>query len=203
VAFGGTVTAVSATIFTVGHSNKPLADFLGLLRAHGIRRVLDVRRFPGSRRWPHFGSARLAKSMAEEGIGYVGLPGLGGRRQPREDSPHTAWRVEAFRGYADFMDTPEFATGLAEAERLARETPPGVRGTARTPAYASLMCAEALPWRCHRSLIADALVVRGWDVRDVISEGEARIHRLPGFARVEEGRLIYDGVAESPGRLDL
>ena len=170
-----------STVFTVGHSNKPLADFLSLLRAHGIRRILDVRRFPGSRRWPHFGAASLAQSLAAEGIGYVGLPGLGGRREPREDSPHTAWRVAAFRGYADFMDTPEFADGVAAVERLASET------------TSSLMCAEALPWRCHRSLIADALVVRGWDVRDVISETEARVHRVPEFARVDGGRLIYDG----------
>ena len=172
-----------STIWTVGHSNQSLEDFLRLLRAHGIRRILDVRRFPGSRRWPHFGAARLSKSLADEGIDYAGLPGLGGRREPREDSPHTAWRVEAFRGYADFMDTPEFAAALAEAERLARDSP------------SSLMCAEALPWRCHRLLIADALVVHGWDVRDVISEREARVHRLPDFARVEGDRLIYDAEA--------
>ncbi len=188
---------MSPTIFTVGHSNKPLEDFLGLLRAHGIRRILDVRRFPGSRRWPHFGAASLSKSLEAEGVGYAGLPGLGGRREPREDSPHTAWRVAAFRGYADFMDTPDFAAGLADAERLARETPAGVWGTARAPAHAALMCAEALPWRCHRSLIADALVVRGWEVRDVISDGEARVHRLPAFARVEGERVIYDGAGES------
>jgi uncharacterized protein (DUF488 family) len=168
------------SLFTVGHSNKPLEDFLGLLRAHGIRRVLDVRRFPGSRRWPHFGAASLSQSLAADGIGYVGLPDLGGRRTPREDSPHTAWRVEGFRGYADFMDTPEFAAALAGAEALARETP------------SALMCAEALPWRCHRSLIADALLVRGWDVRDVLSPTEARLHALPKFARREAGRLIYD-----------
>lgn len=169
------------TILTLGHSNKPLVDFLGLLQAHDIRRILDVRRFPGSRRWPHFGAARLAQSLAAEGVDYVGLPELGGRREPRGDSPHTAWRVDAFRGYADFMDTPEFANGVADVERLASET------------SSSLMCAEALPWRCHRSLIADALVVRGWEVRDVISEREARVHRLPEFARVVGGRLIYDG----------
>jgi uncharacterized protein (DUF488 family) len=172
---------MTSTVFTVGHSNKPLADFLGLLQAYGIRRILDVRRFPGSRRWPHFGAASLGQILAVEGIGYVGLPGLGGRREPRQDSPHTAWKVEAFRGYADFMDTPEFANGIAEVERLASEKP------------SALMCAEALPWRCHRSLIADALVLRGWDVRDVISDREARIHRLPDFARVEGASLIYDG----------
>ncbi len=176
-----------STIFTVGHSNKPLADFLSLLRAHGIRRILDVRRFPGSRRWPHFGAARLAQGLGAEGIDYVGLSELGGRREPREESPHTSWRVAAFRGYADFMDTPEFASGLAEVERLASEE------------VSSLMCAEALPWRCHRSLIADALVVRGWEVRDAISEGEARVHRLPEFARVEGARLVYDGRGEGKG----
>ena len=133
MAFGGTVTAVSATIFTVGHSNKPLADFLGLLRAHGIRRILDVRRFPGSRRWPHFGSARLAKSLAEEGIGYAGLPGLGGRRQPREDSPHTAWRVEAFRGYADFMDTPNSRPGSPRRNGSPARRRPGFGGSPGLP----------------------------------------------------------------------
>jgi len=168
-------------LFTVGHSNKPLDQFLSTLEAHGIARVLDVRRHPGSRKWPHFGSASLARSLADAGIGYVGLPELGGRRLPREDSPHTAWRVAAFRGYADYMDTPEFASAFARAEELARQ------------ARSTLLCAEALPWRCHRSLIADRFLVRGWEVRDIVSEREAGIHELPGFARVEGMRVIYDG----------
>lgn len=172
-------------IFTVGHSNKSLDEFLSILRAHSISRVLDIRRYPASRKWPHFAAAALAVSLPEAGIEYVGLPHLGGRRRPRPDSPHRAWRDEGFRGFADFMDTPEFAAGLAEVERLASERP------------SALMCAEALPWKCHRSLVADALTARGWEVRDVISAGEARPHRLPKFARREGDRVIYDA-AEIP-----
>ena len=172
-------------IFTVGHSNRPLADFVAILGAHGISRILDVRRYPASRKWPHFDAAALAESLREAGIEYVGLPHLGGRRRPRPDSPHVAWRDDSFRGFADFMDTPEFAEGLAQLEGLASEMP------------SALLCAEALPWKCHRSLIADALVAHGWEARDVISEKEARPHRIPKFARLEGKRLIYDVVGES------
>jgi uncharacterized protein (DUF488 family) len=167
-------------IFTVGHSNRSLDDFVSILKSHGISRILDVRRYPSSRKWPHFDAAALAVSLPGAGIDYVGLSHLGGRRRPRPDSPHVAWRDESFRGFADFMDTPEFAAGAAEVERLARERP------------SALMCAEALPWKCHRSLIADALVARGWKARDVISEKEAREHRIPKFGRVEGGRVVYD-----------
>ena len=172
-------------ILTVGHSNHSLETFVEILRAHGIARLLDVRRFPGSRRSPQFGAAELARALAAAGIEYVGLPELGGRRKPRRDSPHTAWREDAFRGYADFMDGPEFAAGLAEVERL---------GAEKTSA---LLCAEAVPWRCHRSLIADALVARGWEVEDVMSAASSRPHVLPGFARLEGTRVIYD-VGEPP-----
>ena len=152
-----------------------------MLRAHGLARPLDVRRFPASRRWPHFHAARLADSLAAVGIDYAGLPELGGRRRPRSDSPHTAWREEGFRGYADFMGAAEFCAGLARAMELASEK------------RSALMCAEALPWRCHRSLIADALVARGWEVVDIVSAREARPHRLPPFARADGESLIYDG----------
>jgi len=172
-------------IHTVGHSNKSLEDFLSLLKAHGISRILDVRRYPTSRKWPHFDAAALAESLRSAGVDYVGLPHLGGRRRPRPDSPHVAWRDDSFRGFADFMDTPEFAAGLAQLEPLASETP------------SALLCAEALPWKCHRSLIADALVARGWEARDVLSEKEARPHRIPKFARVEGERVIYDVVLEN------
>jgi uncharacterized protein (DUF488 family) len=174
-----------ARILTAGHSNHPLEAFLGILRAHGIARVLDVRRYPASRKWPHFGAAELARSLPEADIDYVGLPELGGRRKPLPDSPHTAWRQDAFRGYADFMDTPEFAGGLTNVERLAAEK------------RSTLLCAEAVPWRCHRSLIADALLARGWQVEDVISAASARPHALPAFARLEGTRVIYD-VGELP-----
>src|SRR4029077_5821242 len=141
------------------------------LAAHNIYIVIDVRRIPASRKWPHFNAAALAESLPSAGVEYVPLPELGGRRRPRPDSPHVAWRVEAFRGYADFVDTPEFAQGLARVIEAAS----GRR--------AALMCAEALPWRCHRALIADALLVKGWEVFDIVSEREARPHRLPDFAR--------------------
>jgi uncharacterized protein (DUF488 family) len=136
------------SIWTVGHSNHPLEKFLEILKAHRIERVIDVRRFPGSRRWPHFSAAGLSATLPASGIDYAGMPGLGGRRKANPDSPHTAWRVEAFRGYADFMDTPGFAASLERVEALAAEK------------RSALMCAEALPWRCHRSLIADALIAR-------------------------------------------
>lgn len=167
-------------IWTVGHSNHSIEEFLGILKAHGIEAVLDVRRFPASRKWPHFNAERLAESLPASGIEYAGEPELGGRRKAKPGSPHTAWRVEAFRGYADFMDTPEFAEGLERAMALGRER------------RSALMCAEALPWRCHRSLIADALFAREWEVFEILSEREARPHELPDFARLEGARVIYD-----------
>jgi uncharacterized protein (DUF488 family) len=176
-------------IFTVGHSNKTLEDFLRVLQAHGVERVLDVRRYPASRKWPHFNAAQLAQTLPLSGIEAVGLSELGGRRRARPDSPHTAWREASFRGYADFMDTPQFQEGLGRVVALAREKP------------SALMCAEALPWRCHRSLIADALLVRGWSVREILSAREARDRKLPEFARREGERVIYDvgqGAARIP-----
>jgi uncharacterized protein (DUF488 family) len=168
-------------IFTIGHSNHPIEKFLAILQAHQIERVIDVRRFPTSRRWPHFSQAPLAESLRSAGIEYVGMPELGGRRPPRPDSPHTAWRVEGFRGYADFMDTPQFELPIERARTLAAER------------RSALMCAEALPWKCHRSLIADALLAQGIEVTDILSETESRPHRLPDFARVEGRRVVYDG----------
>jgi uncharacterized protein (DUF488 family) len=172
----------AALIFSIGHSNRSLADFLAILKAHRIDRVLDVRRYPVSRKWPHFDGGPLAASLADAGIAYTGIPELGGRRKPRADSPHTAWREASFRGYADFMDTPGFEAGLARVLELAGspEARPG------------LMCAEAVPWRCHRSLIADALVARGVEVVDVTSATASRPHALPEFARVEGRRVVYD-----------
>ena len=169
------------SIWTVGHSNHPLEKFLSILECHNIDIVIDIRRFPASRKWPHFHARALGESLPARGIAYVGLPELGGRRAPRPDSPHTAWRVEAFRGYADFMDTPDFEAGLARLTAAAA----GKR--------AAILCAEALPWRCHRSLVADALTARGGQVLDIMNEREARPHELPDFARVEGTRVIYDG----------
>lgn len=173
------------SIFTVGHSNHPIERFQELLRAHRVERVLDVRRSPASRKWPHFNAESLARSLPAEAVEYIGLPELGGRRKPCSDSPHTAWRLEAFRGYADFMDTPDFGAGLERIMALGREK------------RSALLCAEALPWRCHRSLIADALMARGWEVFEILSAAEAKSRRLPAFARVERNRVIYD-VGELP-----
>lgn len=170
----------AASISTVGHSNHAIEKFLEILRAHGIRRLVDVRRNPGSRKWPHFNAGSLTESLPEAGIDYVPMPELGGRRKPRQNSPHTAWRVDAFRGYADFMDTPEFTSALDRAIALAGDAP------------TALMCAEALPWRCHRSLIADALLARGIPVLEILSEREARPRELPSFARLDGNRVIYD-----------
>ena len=172
-------------LFTVGHSNRSLADFLAILKAHGIDRILDVRRYPVSRKWPHFDAKPLADALAEAGVAYTGMPELGGRRKPRPDSRHRAWREEAFRGYADFTETAEFEAGLARVLDLAADSRP------------ALMCAEAVPWRCHRSLIADALVARGVEVVDVLAEKSSRPHALSKFGRVEDGRVVYD-VGELP-----
>lgn len=154
-----------------------------MLRHHGVRQILDVRRYPASRKWPHFDAAALERSLAEAGIVYRGMPELGGRRKPRPGSPHAAWREEGFRGFADFMDTEAFAAASARAETLALETP------------SALLCSEALPWKCHRSLIADSFLARGWEAFDILSPTQVRAHRLPAFARIEGTRVVYDGEA--------
>lgn len=167
-------------VYTIGHSTRTLADLLDLLGVHDVAGVADVRRFPASRRHPRFGREALAASLAAAGLAYDWLPELGGRRPARPDSPHTAWRVAAFRGYADHMDSPEFAAGLARLLALAAHRPTAV------------MCAEAVPWRCHRQLLADALVARGVEVRHVVDRAPARPHRLSPLARVVGDRIVYD-----------
>jgi len=140
-----------------------------------------VRRFPASRKWPHFDASSLAATLPVAGIDYAGMPELGGRRKADPDSPHHGWRTEAFRGYADYMDTAEFVAALEKAMALARERP------------TALTCAEALPWRCHRSVLADAFLARGWEVLEIVNEKPARPHELPSFARLEGERIVYDG----------
>lgn len=168
------------TVHTVGHSTLGADEFLALLRAHGIETIADVRRYPASRRHPHFAREPLAAALAQAGLAYVWLPALGGRRRGRPDSPHVAWRNESFRAYADHMDGEEFHAGLTALLALAAEHPTAV------------LCAEAVPWRCHRQLIADALVARGVDVRHVLGPGPAEAHRLTPFARLEGERVVYD-----------
>lgn len=172
-------------IWTVGHSNRSAEDFLALLEAAGIEQVADVRRFPASRRQPHVAAEALRASLGEAGIAYVHLPALGGRRgTPAEGSPNTGWRVASFAAYADHMATEAFHEGLETLEGLASE-----RRTA-------MMCSEAVPWRCHRRLIADALLVRGWEVLDILGPGRAEPHALTPFARLEGGALTYPASSE-------
>ena len=172
------------TIWTIGHSNRSFEEFRDLLRQSEIAQAADIRRHPGSRKWPHFGAAALAAALPEAGIGYLPMPELGGRRATRPDSPHTAWKSETFRGYADFLDGPEAGAALARLEEAGRKK--------RT----AFFCAEAVPWRCHRSLVADALTARGWEVFDILGPSSVRPHALPDFARVEDGRVLYDRPAE-------
>ncbi len=179
---------MSGGVFTVGHSNRALAAFIALLQAHGVEQVVDVRRFPTSRRHPHFNGPALAAALAAVGIGYRHIVALGGRRAPRPDSIHTAWRDVGFRGYADHMETPAFKAAL---EAIAREA---------MQVRIALMCAEALPWRCHRRLIADALLVRGIPVEHILDSHRREPHRLTPWARVEGTRLIYASRSE---RMDL
>jgi uncharacterized protein (DUF488 family) len=169
------------TLFTIGHSTHSAEHFIELLREHGIALLVDIRQFPGSRRHPHFAREQMAEWLPEAGIEYVHEVGLGGRRRGRDDSPHVYWQNESFRAYADYMQTPEFEAALERLIALARERP------------TAIMCSEALPWRCHRRLVADALVARGWEVRDILAH-KATPHLLDPHARVVGGQLIYDQV---------
>jgi uncharacterized protein (DUF488 family) len=171
-----------APVHTAGHSTRSSGELLDLLVAHDVERLVDVRRYPASRRHPQFSREALEAALAAAGIGYRHEPDLGGRRAPRPASPHTAWRVAAFRGYADHMETPEFTAALARLIGLAEQ------------ARVVILCAEAVPWRCHRRLIADALVARGVEVRHILGPGAAQPHALDPNARVlADGRLLYDG----------
>jgi uncharacterized protein (DUF488 family) len=166
-------------IFTIGHSNRPLEEFLALLRQNGIACLLDIRTVPKSRHNPQFGQDELAPSLRAAGIEYRYLRGLGGLRRPRPDSPNGAWRNTSFRGYADYMQTQEFADNVEAVKALGATMP------------CALMCAEAVPWRCHRSLVADALVVRGVHVDDIIGPQPPRPHKLTPFAHVDGLAITY------------
>ena len=172
-------SASAADVFTIGHSTRELDDFLAVLAAHGIEAVLDVRRFPGSRRLPRFAEDALAASLEARGIAYRWIPELGGRRRAVPESRNAGWRHPAFRAYADHMATAEFADGLVELLAVAH----GVR--------TAIMCAEVLWWRCHRRLIADALVALGHRVWHIRGAEPAAPHRLAAPARLVRGALDY------------
>lgn len=179
--------AAGCSVLTIGHSRRALEDFVALLSAHGVRRLLDVRTVPRSRHNPQFNQEVLPAALAQAGIGYEHVKGLGGFRHARADSPNAGWRTLSFRGYADYMQTPEFAAELAALiERARRER-------------VALMCAEAVPWRCHRSLIADALLVQGVASAEIVSATRLQAHGLTSFAKVEGGALSYPPDAQGEG----
>ncbi len=168
-----------ARVLAVGHSTRPQEELLDLLRANGVAILADIRTVPRSAHNPQFNSEVLADELSRAGIRYVHLPRLGGLRHARRDSPNGAWRNASFRGFADHMLTPEFQEGLVQLRSLAQE------GTV------ALMCAEAVPWRCHRSLVADALLAHGVLVQHIVGKGRTRPHRLTPFAQVEGRRVTY------------
>lgn len=177
--FHGAVGASPAALWTIGHSTHPIDEFRDILRAHRITRVADVRRFAGSKRHPQFNPTELQASLGVAGIGYTPMVELGGRRTPLAESPHSAWRNEAFRGYADHMDTAEFVTAACSLAALARIE------------RVSVMCAEGPWWRCHRAMIADYFKAHGWDVQHIIGTAAAKKHPYTPVARIVDGRLTY------------
>jgi uncharacterized protein (DUF488 family) len=172
-------------LFTIGHSTHSTEEFIALLHAHRIRHLVDVRSIPKSRHVPQFNSDALASSLRSGGIEYSHLKALGGRRHMRKDSINTGWRNASFRGYADYMATPPFGEGLEALTQIAAATP------------TAIMCAEAVPWRCHRSLIADALILKGWQVRDILTAAPATEHKLTPFLKSINGQPTYPDPDES------
>jgi uncharacterized protein (DUF488 family) len=178
----------SLTVFTIGHSTRTLEVFINLLKAHGVEKLVDVRTIPRSRANPQFNGDTLPKSLRRVGIGYRHLKQLGGLRRASPDSQNLGWRNASFRGFADYMATTEFAQGLEKLLKLAAEK------------QVAIMCAEAVPWRCHRSLIADALVVRRVGAEHIMSAKRRQPHQLTAFAHVRGKHITYPEQAESKGK---
>lgn len=166
-------------MLTIGHSNRPIEEFVSMLKGHGVELLVDIRTVPKSRHNPQFNKENLPPSLAAEGIGYLHMPGLGGLRRPRRDSPNTGWRNLSFRGYADYMQTAEFERQLLDLIKLEQNR------------RVTLMCAEAVPWRCHRSLVADALLARGVPVLHIMTETRADRAKLTSFAKVQGNSVVY------------
>ncbi|MBI2818287.1 MAG: DUF488 domain-containing protein [Acidobacteria bacterium] len=179
----------SGFLFTVGHSTREWAEFVELLRTSNVERLVDVRTIPRSRHNPQFNRESMGPKLRRAGIGYVYLRNLGGLRKPRPDSINAGWRNASFRGYADYMQTPDFETALQRLIKLADEK------------RCAFMCAEAVPWRCHRSLIADALVARGFRVEHIVGSARRQLHSLTPFARVNAASVTYP--AASDAQLEL
>jgi uncharacterized protein (DUF488 family) len=179
-----------SVLFTIGHSTHSIEEFIALLDAHNVQHLVDVRSIPKSRHVPLFNTAELASSLRAVNIEYTHLKALGGRRHSRKDSINTGWRNTSFRGYADYMATPQFAEGVATLTQIASTAP------------TAIMCAEAVPWRCHRSLIADALILKGWQVRDILTKAPAPEHKLTPFLKVANGQPTYPAPDESGALFD-
>ncbi len=170
-------------IWTIGHSTRALEEFIALLAEHEIRLLADVRLLPGSKRYPHFNRDVLEHSLGAHDIRYEHFPELGGRRKARPDSPNTAWRNLSFRGYADHMETEEFARGVQRLQAFALPT--------------ALMCAEAVWWRCHRALVSDYLKARGVEVVHILAPGKTQLHPFTSAARMVDGELSYAADSDS------
>jgi uncharacterized protein (DUF488 family) len=173
---------VSGPIYTVGHSTRSLDELVALLRSFDVTTLVDVRTVPRSRHNPQFNTDALGPALRPHGLAYVHMPALGGLRKPRKDSPNAGWRNQSFRGYADYMQTPPFAEALDQLIALSERSTPAI------------MCAEAVPWRCHRSLVADALLARGLPVQHIMAPGRANPHKLTAFARVTGTQVTYPGL---------
>lgn len=167
------------TIFTIGHSNHPFEEFLEMLKAFEIETLVDIRRYPGSRKYPHFNKDHLEKSLPEKEIQYLHYEDLGGRRKVKPDSHNTAWRLDSFRGYADYMETDSFKKAIEKLETLAKE---------KRVAY---MCSEAVWWSCHRSLVSDYLKNEGWNVQHIMSKTKSNEHPYTKPARIINDKLVY------------
>ena len=174
-----TAATGSRLVLTIGHSNRAIDQFLSLLQAHGVKWLVDVRTIPRSRHNPQYNRESLPDCLQKLGIGYVHMPNLGGLRHSAKHSVNTGWRNASFRGFADYMQDPKFVEAIDELVRLAQGT------------QLALMCAEAVPWRCHRSLVADALVVRGLSVEHIMSASTRQVHALTPFANVKGTRITY------------
>jgi len=168
-----------ATVYTVGHSNRDLDQFVGLLKAHGVNTLVDIRKLPGSNKYPHFNQEELSDSLARAGVRYVYLEELGGRRPQRKESANTAWRNRSFRAYADYMETDEFRRGIESLLGYASE------------GRVAVMCSEAVWWRCHRALVADYLKSLGVSVFHILSESSNKPHAYTSPAKVVDGKLSY------------
>jgi uncharacterized protein (DUF488 family) len=172
-------------IYTIGHSTRTLEEFIALLQIYTIEMLVDVRSYPGSRRYPHFNKENLFKELPAKDILYLHILSLGGRRKASPQSKNAAWKNAAFRGYADYMETAEFKKGIDELEKTAIKY--------RT----AFMCSEAVWWRCHRSMIADYIKVRGWQVLHILNNKKAEEHPYTAAAKIVDGNLLYTATQQS------